>query len=145
MITVIAPHPKGASVDSTEQRKVVARTPLGVVKAMCEDALFTYEGYVKAVKKTMGVSYQVPVYISECLTLVPLGRVRNHGTVWFNAASLLSLVTRPGGTDILFKDGSVHRTHLSKARIERRLGLLMRIRAARVKHFHSVSCGQLPF
>jgi hypothetical protein len=93
----------------------------------------------------MGVSYQVPVYISECLTLVPLGRVRNHGTVWFNAASLLSLVTRPGGTDILFKDGSVHRTHLSKARIERRLGLLMRIRAARVKHFHSVSCGQLPF
>ncbi|MCF7933004.1 MAG: competence protein ComK [Acholeplasmataceae bacterium] len=144
MITIIKADPLGAVLVSTEGEKIIKKSVLSVVKRLCEDGLFTHEGYLKAVKAQFGFRYQIPIYIHEQLGLIPLGRIRNHDTVWINVAAITGIKTSSALTIITMLGNQRFESSLSRAQIERRIHTLMTIRDVKVKHFHSVSCSKWP-
>jgi hypothetical protein len=144
MMTMIQSDPLGTLLISTEGETIIKKPVLSVVKDFCRDALFTHEGYVKAVKSSFGFKYQIPLYINDRIALIPLGRIKNHETVWINVPAITSINQTKTGSLITMLGNQRYESSLSLTQIERRIHALMTIRDAKVKHFHSVSCSKWP-
>lgn len=144
MIVTIGPHPNGARILSTEEDTVINRSVLSIVRRLCLEGLFSHEGYVKAVKKAFGFKYLIPIYISDQLALIPLGRIKNHETVWLNVAAMTGIHKEDHQVIITMRGNHRIETNLSEKRIDRRIQTLLMIREAKVKHFHCVSYSKWP-
>jgi competence transcription factor ComK len=110
---------------------------LSYIKKKCLESLFTYEGYLKAVQKKIGLKYKVPVYIDDATRMIPTKRVRDYDNIWINYASIRELIERLEGTDIIFYGNRQIHLKNSYKTLKKQIDELERIRFIKVKHFHS--------
>jgi len=110
---------------------------LSFIKKKCLESLFTYEGYLKAVQKKIGIRYKVPVYIDDVTWMIPTKRVRDYDNIWINYAAIREVEEGIEGLDIYFYgDRKIHLKN-SYQTLKKQIDELDRIRLIKVKHFHS--------
>lgn len=73
-----------------------------IVKQFCVRQLFSYESYVKAVRKYLHLKSRIPVYISSKLLLIPIKSPKRSDNVWVNFFSIQSVTGILTKTYVLF-------------------------------------------
>ena len=108
---------------------------LTVIKKLCVSHLFTYQGYLSAVKECLKMSYKVPIYMSEAHQWIALENIRCYENIWINMANVETTKRHHEGTQFVFFDTQ---TLCVKNKYEHILSLIEKlsaIRAYKVKHF----------
>ncbi|MDO9629276.1 MAG: competence protein ComK, partial [Acholeplasmataceae bacterium] len=110
---------------------------LSYIKRLCVDHLFTYEGYLKAVKKKFDMSYKIPLYISDTIQLIPTKRTRDYENIWINYASIFRIEVDQQIQKITFYSGNTIHINSSNKTLKQQIKYLEQIRNTKVKHFHT--------
>ncbi len=110
---------------------------ISLIQHLCHIHLFTYQGYLKACRKTLGLKYKIPLYISEELQLIPLKSVKAYDVVWINYVNLKSYKETKTGVILLFYDGRQLISSISEKSLKTQIMRLITIKDVKVKHFHS--------
>jgi competence transcription factor ComK len=137
MILYIENTAEGSILYQEETIIKLTMSNLSYIKKKCLESLFTYEGYLKAVQKKIGLKYKVPVYIDDVTRMIPTKRVRDYDNIWINHAAIRELVEGIDGTDIYFYGNRQIHLKNSYKTLKNQIDELERIRFIKVKHFHS--------
>ncbi|MGE4320885.1 MAG: competence protein ComK [Acholeplasmataceae bacterium] len=107
-----------------------------IIKNLCYDKLFSYEGYKKAVRKRLDMSYRLPLYIDEDLQLFPIENTRNYENMWINSVLIKDIHMSEDGVSITFF--SMHKIYVNTSlnSINKQIKRLNQIRNLLSKHFH---------
>lgn len=73
-----------------------------IVKQFCFRQLFSYESYIKAIRKYLHLKSRIPVYISRKLLLIPIKSPKRVDNVWINFFSIQSVTGILNKTYVLF-------------------------------------------
>ena len=136
MIEYIINSAKGTTVYQTDQITHVSMFNLNYVKKLCHEALFSMEGYHEAIRKRLGITYNIPIYIHDELMLIQTKRMRDYDNIWINAAAIQMVKETDSGICIVFLSGRKIYLSLALNRFKARLKCLIMIRNLKVKHFH---------
>lgn len=105
MIKYIINTPYGSKVfkinNDTYESKI---NNLSIIKKICIENLFTYEGYTKSVSKIFNIRHNIPVYLNDNQMFIPTKRVRDYENIWINYASILTFKSYDSNIEIIFKD-----------------------------------------
>lgn len=136
MIEYIINHRNGSLIFQSDSIKQSNKTNLSIIKKLCLSALFTYDGYLKAVQNEFGKSYLIPVYIDEELMFIPIKRTRDYENIWINYAALIDVVSYHDYIEIIFDSTRKLSINISLKSFQKQIKYLEAIRKAKVKHFH---------
>ncbi|MGI6781548.1 MAG: competence protein ComK [Acholeplasmataceae bacterium] len=105
MIKYMINTPYGSNIFKTNQIvEMSSKNNLSIIKQICLQNLFTYEGYIKAVTKIFSKKYNIPVYIDQNHMFIPIRRVRDYENTWINYATVLTYEPYENQVLITFKD-----------------------------------------
>lgn len=102
MIEYIVNNAFGCLVYQEGEIVQMRKTNLSFIKELCLDNMFSYSGYLKAVKKKISISYKTPVYIDDLNMFIPTRRVRDYENIWVNCAAVKNVFKSEGGVKIRF-------------------------------------------
>ncbi|MCF7929969.1 MAG: competence protein ComK [Acholeplasmataceae bacterium] len=136
MIEYIVNHRNGSLIYQSDAIQQSNKTNLSVIKKLCLSALFTYDGYLKAVQNKFGKSYLIPVYINEEQMFIPIKRTRDYENIWINYAALIDVVSYHDYVKIIFESKRILNINISLKSLQKQIKYLEAIRNAKVKHFH---------
>ncbi len=136
MIEYIINKQNQAVIYQTEQIIIKDKPQLSVIKQLCLDYLFTYEGYLKAVKKRLNYRYRIPLYINEGLQLIATQRVRDYDNIWINYASIKSISYKGNRVSVRFTSNRNLDLSLTQAAFHKQIERLQAIKFHISKHFH---------
>lgn len=139
MIEYFKHDAQGIIVYQTDETIQFPITSMRYVKDLCLEALFTYEGYIKACKGLLKRTYKIPVVIDASTMLIPTSGIRKYDTIWFNFSAIREINTNPNDMVIVFVSG---RKLVLNIKINQMMALfndLSIIRNTKVKHFHGHS------
>jgi len=139
MIEYLMHHPDGLILYQTDNVQRLPMTTQRYIKKLCEQALFSYEGYVKACQKQTGKSYKIPVVIDLDTMLIPSGGIRVYETVWINYQAIQESKALDQGMMLTFISGRQLLLEMNRTQWMRQVEVLMEIRNTKVKHFHGHS------
>ena len=98
--------------------------------------LFTYEGYLKAVKHVFNYGYRIPVYINPHMMMFSTKNVRDYDNVWINYASIVSINYIGNRIRLGFTSGKEIEVIMSKHNLNMQIRRLQAIKFHISKHFH---------
>lgn len=109
---------------------------ISIIKSLCYEKLFSYEGYKKAVRKKLDMSYKLPLYVDEVLQLFPIENTRNYENIWINSVLIKDMRMSEEGVCITFF--SMHKIYVNSSlnSINEQINRLKQIRNMLSKHFH---------
>ncbi|MCR3906286.1 MAG: competence protein ComK [Tenericutes bacterium] len=136
MIEYIVNTASGSIIYQEDQIETYKSSNLSYIKLLCEKGLFTYDGYIKTIKKVLDIKYKVPVYISDYLMLIPLKRVRDYDNIWINYASIKNIKKNDKGIEIEFYSQRKLYLKYSLNSLSKQIKYLEMIKIMKVKHFH---------
>lgn len=99
MLEYIMNNHLGSTLFYSDKITFSSKSNLSIIKSLCIDSCFTYEGYIKAVKKKLKFSYKIPIYINEFLCMIQTKSIRDYENIWINYAAITSLSSND---DVLF-------------------------------------------
>lgn len=111
---------------------------LSYVKHICMDFLFTHEGYLKAVKRTLGFQYRIPIYIHDALILISTKRMRDDDNIWINYAAISSITYKGNRVVLGFTSHREIEIKMSTLAFKEQIKRISKIKFHISKHFHSV-------
>lgn len=79
---------------------------LTVIKKLCIQKLFTYEGYIKAFKEIFGNKKSIPIYIDNNNFFIPIMSIKKHENIWINIKAIKVIK----GEHIIFFDNTKLKT-----------------------------------
>ena len=126
----------GCLVYQEEENRQIKGNSLGYVKRLCQEHLFTYEGYLKAVKMKFKIKYKIPVFITEAIQLIPISRTRDYENIWVNYASISRIEEIEKMIKITFYSAHHVYLNISLKTFKQQIKYLEEIRNTKVKHFH---------
>jgi len=109
---------------------------LSLIKQMCLDALFSYEGYLKAFQKKFGKVYRIPIYIDEEHMFIPIKRTRDFDNIWINYAAIHDINHGGNKIELIFESKQNLHINISFKSLKRQIMYLEAIQNTKVKHFH---------
>lgn len=109
---------------------------LAYIKKLCLEAMFSYEGYLKAIKKIYQFKYKIPVYINNSLMFIQTKRARDYDNIWINYASIKNIKYLDQDIEIIFYNNQKLRIKYSFNKFNLQIKYLEEIRNTKVKHFH---------
>ncbi|MDI6452941.1 competence protein ComK [Peloplasma aerotolerans] len=136
MIEYIVNTSQGALIYQERHIKTYKSSNLSYIKLLCQEGLFTYEGYLMAVKKVLDIKYKVPVYINDYLMLIPVKRTRDYDNIWINYASINHIRESDDGLEIEFYSQRKIYLKYSLNSLSKQIKYLEMIKFMKVKHFH---------
>jgi competence transcription factor ComK len=136
MIEYIKQQEQGLAVYQMDAIDYYQMSTLRYIKLKCEQALFTYDGYIKSCKKLLKSSYKIPVIIDDETMLIPCGNTRLYETLWVNYPAIKGVNECAEGILLTFLSGRVIKLAITRTIWMRQTGDLIRIRNTKVKHFH---------
>lgn len=139
MIEYIENNAYGAVIVENGQYFQTRKTNLSVIRDMCLEHLFSYEGYLKAVKKKIGITYLIPVYLDEANAFIPTRRTRDFDNLWINVKAIRHIKDIDTGIVVVFNSGHEKELKISSSKVNLRIAALETIRKMKVKHFHGHS------
>jgi competence transcription factor ComK len=137
MIEYIIQTPRGTKIYQTDGEIEVSHRSIYIIKQLCEKALFSYEGYIKAVQKSIHRKYKIPVVIDQFTKLIPTKCTKSYDNVWLNYAAIQNIRKDKERLEILFHSGKKIYINISFLTIKGQIDDLIRITNSKVKHFHS--------
>jgi competence transcription factor ComK len=137
MIEYIIQTPHGTKIYQTNGETEISHRSIYIVKQLCEKALFSYEGYIKAVKKIISRKYKIPVVIDQFTKLIPTKNTKSYDNVWLNYEAIQNIKKNKDHLEILFHSGKKIYINISFLTIKGQIDDLIRITNSKVKHFHS--------
>ena len=119
------------------QDKVVKskRNALYEIKNMCLQHFFSYEGFIKSVRKTMKEKYQIPILIDDEHAFLPTCRVRDYENKWINVCSIYQIMPHQRGVELIFYSGRRLYIDYSVNRLKNKIKLIMKIKSMKVNIF----------
>ncbi len=136
MIDYIINVNSGCMVYQEEGNLLLKGSSLGYIKRLCEEHLFTYEGYLKAVKLKFKTYHKIPLFLSDTIQLIPTTRVRDYENLWINYASIFHIEKFEQKQKITFYSGSIITLDIPTKTLNKQIRYLIEIRNTKVKHFH---------
>jgi len=136
MIEYIINTQNGSEIYQTFDTSSSKQTALSYIKTLCIQACFTFEGYLKAVKKVHQMSYKIPLYINEEVMLIPIGRYKDYETVWINYPAIKEITPFKEGLKVTFYSSIDIYLKISLNQMKKQIKHLHLIRNTKVKHFH---------
>ena len=127
---------EGTLVYYDHGKEIIKHRMPWMINQWCYLHLFSYEGYLKAVKFLLGYSHSVPLYMSEKMMLIPLGRIRDYDMVWINHAAVKRFYVENDHLSIHFASGNTFEIKRPQKSYELQVMKLEKIRNTKVKHFH---------
>ena len=109
---------------------------LSYIKSLCMNYLFTYEGYLKAVKRVFDFKYRIPLYIHNELQMIATKCVKDYENIWINYAHVIS-ITYLGNRMILgFTSHRKLEIKMTRYAFSQQIKRLTKIKFHISKHFH---------
>jgi len=136
MIEYIINNSKGSLVYQTDSVVQSNKNNLSVIKQISIEALFSYEGYLKAFQKKFGKIYRIPVYIDEEHMFIPIKRTRDFDNIWINFAAIHDINHSNGKIEVIFESKRNLHINISFKSLKRQINYLEAIQNTKVKHFH---------
>lgn len=127
----------GCCLFQNEVMTQVSMSSISYIKHLCHEHLFTYQGYLKACRKKLGLKYKIPLYISDLIQLIPTKNIKDIDTIWINYAYIKRYEADDQHVKIFFYDGLVLNAKISINALNLQIKRLNTIRDVKVKHFHS--------
>jgi hypothetical protein len=125
----------GSIIYYTDHQEQISINNLSFVKRLCIEFVFTYEGYIKAVKKNSKFKYKIPVYIDDSLLFIQTKRARNDDNIWFNYASVTNVSYLDQGVELEFMSGNKLFINISYEALKTQITYLKEIRKRKVNIF----------
>lgn len=133
----ITNHAYGCMLYKNESNQIINMSSISYIKHLCENHLFTYQGYLKACRKKFDLKYKIPLYICEILQLIPTKSYRAYDVMWINYAAIERYEAINQKVRIYFFDHSQLMIDISYQTFKKQIIRLNQIRDVKVKHFHS--------
>lgn len=137
MIEYIANDNKGCTVYQIESERHHPFSALYIVKRICLEHLFTYDGYKKSIEFLFHKIHLVPIVLSKNLILLPTERARNYENIWINIKAIQKLTKSESGIIITLMSGKQVLVHRSMKQILNQIAFSKEIESIKVKHFHT--------
>ncbi len=137
MIEYIVNNEYGCLIYQSDDIKQSHKNNLSLIKKMCLEAFFSYDGYLKAVQNKFGKTYRIPVYINEEHMFIPIKRTRDYDNIWLNYAAIIEVNDYDNQIELVFGSKRKLYINISLKSLARQIKYLEAIRNAKVKHFHS--------
>jgi competence transcription factor ComK len=135
MIEYIRNDHHGSTVFYQEKVVFSKRSALYEVKNMCLQHFFSYEGYIKSVRKMTKDKYQIPILIDEDHAFLPTCRVRDYENIWINTFSIYQIIPHHKGVELIFYSGRRLYIDYSINRLKNKIKLVMKIKSMKVNIF----------
>lgn len=104
MIKYLINTPYGCNIIYKDKTITSKRNNLSIIKSYCLKELFTYEGYIKAIKSLFGDVQLIPVVINSNNIFIPTKRVRDYDNIWINISAVILIEEKNSQTTLTFKD-----------------------------------------
>ncbi|NLL69266.1 MAG: hypothetical protein GX232_03565 [Acholeplasmataceae bacterium] len=104
MIKYLINTPYGCDIIYKDKVVSSKRNNLSIIKSYCLKELFTYEGYIKAIKSLFGDVQLIPVVINSSNIFIPTKRVRDYDNIWINIGAVILIEDENNQTNLTFKD-----------------------------------------
>lgn len=104
MIKYIINTPYGSKIIKQGEIVESKLNNLSIIKRLCLQNLFTYEGYLKAATKIFNVKHNIPVYINKDNLFIPIKRVRDYDNIWINYQMVVTYYKTQDKTTVVFND-----------------------------------------
>lgn len=138
MIEWIANEQNQTIVYQTEGIKTYAIFNLSYVKHLCLDHLFTYEGYIKAIKHQFDFKYRIPIYLDASLILIATRRIKDYENIWINYASIASITYIGNRIRLGFTSHQTIDIAMTRQAFSEQIKRILKIKFHISKHFHKV-------
>lgn len=135
MIEYITNNPYGSIIYTIDGNKQQNKTSLSTIKRLCLESFFTYEGYLKAIRKYYTISYKIPIYINDSMQFIQSKRARDDDNIWFNYAALTNIKAKDHGVILEFMSGTNLFINISYDSIKLQIHYLEQIRKRKVNIF----------
>lgn len=136
MIEYIINNSTGCMIYQETMNVQIKGSNLAYIKRLCQEHLFTYDGYLKAIKANFLISHKVPLCISNTILLIPTKRTRDYDNVWINYSSIFKIEEFKQQTKIIFYSGHELYVNITLKTLKKQIRYLEEIRNTKVKHFH---------
>lgn len=137
MIEYIIQTPNGSKIYQIDHEIETKNRSIYIVKKLCMEALFSYEGYVHAVKKMINRKYKIPVVIDQSTALIPTHNVKSYDNIWINYHAIQTIRQNQENIEIIFHSGKKIYMNISFLTLKSQIEDLIAITNRKVKHFHS--------
>ncbi len=138
MIEYILHEKNQTVIYQTDEVVTYNESNLSIIKRICLYHLFTYEGYLKAIKYYFNFHYHIPIYIDEELQLFSTGGVKEYENIWINYASIESIIYLDKGIKLTFTSHRILIIALSRQSFHEQIKRLAAIKFHISKHFHGL-------
>jgi len=86
------------------EKKVMARSALGVINLLCKENLFTLDGYLKTTREILGMKYKTPIVISDYKVFFYTKSLKSYENMFINFSAIDQYENVGGFTRLTFKD-----------------------------------------
>lgn len=136
MIEYVINTASGCIIYQNQQEVEIRKPALSFIKSLCMKHQFTFEGYLKAIKKETHLKYKIPLYIHDTLMLIPIGRYKDYDTIWINTPSIKSVGVNQNTLQVTFFNSPTLELKITLNQLKQLMKHLDWIRNTKVKHFH---------
>ncbi|MDY0075365.1 MAG: competence protein ComK [Acholeplasmataceae bacterium] len=136
MIEYITNTSVGTKIYKTNSVEEVRYSILHTLDNLCMKHLFTFDGYRKAVHKTLNIKRLIPIYLDEYTQFIPVKRFRDYEHLLINHMAVSNIVEHDEGLCIQFLSGRKLYIKMSLYSWKKQIEKLTLIRNTKVKHFH---------
>lgn len=136
MIEYVINTASGCIIYQNHQETKIHKPALSFIKSLCMKHQFTFEGYLKAIKKETHLKYKIPLYIHDALMLIPIGPYKAYDTIWINIVSIKSVEVMQNTLQVTFFHSPMIELKITLNQLKQLMKHLHWIRNTKVKHFH---------
>lgn len=118
----------GTAIYQNQTVKYVNHSNLFFVKQLCMQHLFSFEGYLKAIKQQFKKTYRIPIYFNNRLMLIPTQRYRDYDNIWINYAAIKNYWQTANTLTIEFDNLETVDINIKLKSFKRQIDLLSKIK-----------------
>lgn len=100
----IEQNPTGAVLVFENYQTQTEKSPISIIKLLCQEVLTTYEARTQLTKKRFNLFSLIPTYINSNILLIPTASPRKYETIWINYLKIASIQKYGTKTVVLFSN-----------------------------------------
>lgn len=139
MIEYIENNLYGSMIYFQNGQKQFHNRAIYIIDQLCQKRLFTYEGYKKALRNTLNMKNNLPIYIDEDHIFIPSGDTKKYETIFFNIVSVVKCEFKDKKIMLFFKSGRILNIDLNIKTFEMYKKKILDIKNAHLKTLSSLT------
>lgn len=136
MLEYIKNNKNGTIIYKSKTKYEEKTTCLTVIKNLCLEHLFSYEGYKKSVHIKFNKRNLLPVVLNSELVLMPIKRTKEYDNIWINLKAIKKVISKDKNLIITFFSNKEIEINISHSFYLKQVKLASLIEIEKSKHFH---------